>query len=651
MGAVGLRLAAPMSLSSLPPARGLRRPAGPAASALLVVSLPWAALLAGCGDSNSSDAFDVQVTAYVGQASPLDTVTEGRAVFLVDEGAQAGGVDLNGDGDQEDEVAVTLEFASGVITELGAAPLAVAIVSGAVYLAVDEAQDVDWNGNDLDERVLLRWTSAAPELQFLETLDPDSPVPLVAAGGRLWFLAAEDSLEPDQTNLRFIAQAASPVTVSTDGRTLGAGRVELIGAEGGLLLVRVDETDPSSAGDANGDFDTEDGAVLALLEAAAAEPRLVNTALALPSPTAPVAVAARGGGRFDLALLVSEADQGGVNLNGGAPALPAVCTVGPDVDTEDAVLHLLVFQDGAVESVTNTTLAGADRVFLTDEVLGTLVPEAAVGDGGCDLDLDGLTDHRVLRFAPLDLAEQPLDLSSLYLEVVHDLPGGAFGVAHGTRRVYAALERTFDVGGTPQTLPFLGELDPLDDTQWQFDFEDPDQDVDALRLGLAWLRPEAQSARVRCGLLEQSLGQNLNLTCGAELKDGGSADVTDTILAWVRQTSGGGPSLAAGLGLAIDPTDTGAQLRFGQALFRVSEALDGKDWNADGDLDDHHLFRSSLTACTVERMSSLAPAPAPVLVTDGVRGALFYVDEALAQADLNGDGAIGGLAVRWFRNF
>jgi hypothetical protein len=90
---------------------------------------------------------------------------------------------------------------------------------------------------------------------------------------------------------------------------------------------------------------------------------------------------------------------------------------------------------------------------------------------------------------------------------------------------------------------------------------------------------------------------------------------------------------------------------FGLAFFRVDEAADGVDWDGDGVLDDSVLVRHPLLSCDPVVMSVVDGGPDAPIVTDGGRGAFLFTDESSVGSDLNADGVVGGLAVRFFRAF
>lgn len=620
-------------------------------TALAVTSL----VVTGCGNDNENNAFILRQSDYVAVRGGATSVFGDLGIFLADESQQAGGTDLNLDGDTTDQVAVAVRFDALQEFCLAAAPVEVAVIGSSVLLVVEEAGNVDWNLNGIDERVILRWNVGDDLPEFAAVADPSSPRSVVAAGGRAWYVIDEDPAGPNQTNLRY-AESTSPNTefeVLTDGATLGEGRYQLLGSAGPLglsdsfVLVGVDETDPFSQGDANGDSDDSDTAVLALIEASAPDPLLIGTGLAMPGPDAPVDAGFRGGTRYEFAVLVDETDQAGTNLN--ADFTPAICGGGVDTDIDDAVLHLLVFEDGVVQQVSNTRIAGEQRVFAVDGFVGAVSAETSIGPAGCDLTNDGFVDDFVLRFAPTDLPGSPVDLDSLYLPLATALAGDSNGAVGVGKRFVAAIDPEFVVpGGVPGT-PTLAQIDPLVNVEWSFEHLDPDPQFPPLVIALSWMGREAVGVRVPIVLPEETLGSNLNRNCGLDVKDSGTPDVLDPIPGVLRVQSTGA-AIVSGNGWAVSPT--GPQvLAFGQTFLRVDEAADGFDWNSDGDQSDAILFRISLSGCNPVEVAEIDDSAFPPIETDGGRGAMLYTDETTSGVDLNGDGNVGGLALRYFSAF
>ena len=84
--------------------------------------------------------------------------------------------------------------------------------------------------------------------------------------------------------------------------------------------------------------------------------------------------------------------------------------------------------------------------------------------------------------------------------------------------------------------------------------------------------------------------------------------------------------------------------------YRVDEVEDENDWNEDGDENDLVLLRTSVSAGTTAVMGALSNlAGAPAIETDGMLGAAFFASEAMEGADLNNDGDMTDLVLRWFR--
>ncbi|QDU68468.1 hypothetical protein [Engelhardtia mirabilis] len=605
--------------------------------------------LAACSGSNSNGAFQVRATGYVGVDDGSARVRGNLAVFKADEATQAGGTILNDDGDMDDGVAIALRFSDGAQRNLGAAPREIEILGDQVYLVVDETNNQDWNSNGMDELVLLHWNFSLSEPEFVDLIDPDSPLGLVAAGTRLWYPVDADPIAVNGTNLRYIdiADPDLPVEIDTDGVTLGTVRVQLVAREGGLIRLAIDETAAGGQGDLNGDLDGGDTAVLALVEVDASPPLVVGTGLAQPAADAPFAAREVSDGNFDVLCLVSETQQGAVNLNPSIAAVPAGCPA--DTDTVDDVLHLLEWQAGTIASTTNTELAGAIKLLLMENWLVTLSRESDLGAGGCDLTGDGPTDDIVVRWAPLDDPTVAVDGPDLYDPVDTAVPGESLGLTAVEPLLFAAIDTTVNVGGSPLALPWLGRVFPGSSTSWNLTHLDPDGPT-GLKLGLARMEV-TQAGRLRAELLESSQGLNLNVGCNAQVKDFFVADQTDAIPIWVRYSPTYNSSVASGLGYATEPMDGGVVVAFGRAFVRVSEQADGRDWNLDGDATDRVLVRTPLVTCSPVLTSILDAGPGPSIRTDGVDGALMYCDEAGANKDLNLDGVILGSAVRYFRDY
>ena len=66
-------------------------------------------------------------------------------------------------------------------------------------------------------------------------------------------------------------------------------------------------------------------------------------------------------------------------------------------------------------------------------------------------------------------------------------------------------------------------------------------------------------------------------------------------------------------------------------------------------IDDIVLFRNPLNSCNPVDMEVSSLVPGPAIYTDGLdAGAAFFSSEAFADEDLNGDGDLLDVIVRWF---
>lgn len=625
-----------------------------AASALGLLGL--AAGLTACSSGDSALPFVVIPTGFVGANDGSAVVRGNLGVFRASEALQAGGTILNDDGDTDDQVAVAVRFSDRRVQNIGVAPLAIEILGDQVFLLVDENENVELGGTAALEVILMRWNFELAAPVFVDLVDPLSPAPMLAAGTRLWYAVDEDPIAVDGTNLRYIdiEDPTMSVEVDTDGTTLGTVRVQLVDVDSGLVRLAIDETASGGQGSQNGDGDSSDTAVLALVEVGVDPPLVVGTGLAQPAVDAPLEIFQFEEDLRRILCLVSENDQGAQNLNGTAASLPSLCsgTPGLDVDTDDDVVHLLEWQAGEIASTVNTGLAGALRLLFTEDYLVTLARESDIGGGaGCDLTQDGSPDDIVARWAPLVDPTVPVDVDTLYEPIDTDVPGDAFGIEVANPLILAAIDTTIDPGTGPLALPWMANVFPGSSNAWDFTHLDPDADGPiGFNVGIRRM-DRARAARVPVELLETAVGQNLNVGCTAQVKDFFTADQDDAIPVWMRYSATFNNSLASGSGFALDPSDGGLVLAFGRAFFRVSEQADGRDWNLDGDSDDFLLFRSPLTSCLPTLTSIVEAGPGDVIVTDSGTGAFFFCSEADAGRDLSGDGVIAGSAVRYFRDF
>jgi hypothetical protein len=623
---------------------------------------PWAArsvplaaalFLAACSSGGDGlGSFEVATSRYAFTA-PGTLAMDGRwALVNASEADSLGGTDLNEDGDELDAVTIALDLGTGAEYNAGVAASAGYLLSNRAYLVVDEATDNDQNANGIDETVLLTWLPGPDAPTFVAVIDPDQ-TPLVS-GGRLWFTTLDTPVAVDESTLRYV-EPADPTEVIPVLAQAGAGSLApaLRDEQTGLLVLTLDE---ALNGDQNGDSDASDGAVLALLEAAATEPRIVPVGLGIVQTGDAVAARLVDTNEWNVAFLVDEAQEG-VNLNGTAP-FPLQCSSGPDTDTADSVLHVLLWEAGGIAASTNPPLNSqlpgasnelANRILLATDYVGVLSQESKYGTApGCDLNQDGDFGDLVLRWAPLNDPDSPEGGLGLMRQVDVTTPGGALGAIEISDRFVVASPRTVQVEGNPVTANFLAWAEPGISATYQDAFFDPDDDNQSNPLVIAadWLSDQPSVGRNPVSLLEQSLGLNLNAGCTEVAKD---ADEADSLPSWLRYDQPSDSLIIAGLGWAVQPLNAGVVIRSGVAFFRVSEPDDDVDWNNDGDQTDFVLFRSPVTACSPTNMGTLNNLPnTPAIYSGTAQGGVFFASETAAGADLNGDGVTAGLAARFF---
>jgi hypothetical protein len=627
------------------------QPLGPSANRL--APLATALLLSACSSGGDGlGSFEVATSRY-GFTAPGTLAMDGRwALVSASEEDSLGGTDLNEDGNEDDDVTIALDLSTGAEYNSGVAASAGYILSNRAYLVVDEAEDNDQNDNGIDETVLLTWLPGPDAPTFVAVIDPDQTP--VVSGGRLWFNSLETPVAVDESTLRYV-EPADPTEVITVLAESGVGSLNptLRGDQAGLLVLSLDE---ALNGNQNGDSDADDSAILALLESAATEPRIVPVGLGIVPSGDSVAARLIETGEWNVAFLVDEGQED-ANLNGTAP-FPLQCSSGPDTDTDDSVLHVLRWEAGGIAAGTNPPLNSqlpgasnplANRLLLSEEYVGLLSQESSYGTApGCDLNADGNFVDLVLRWAPLNDPDSPEGGLGLMRQVDVTTPGGALGAIEISDRFVVASPRTVVVEGNPVSANFLAWAEPGISSTFQDNFFDPDDDSQSNPLVIAadWLSNQPSVGRNPVTLLEQSVGLNLNAGCTGVNKD---ADESDVLPAWLRYDQQSDALIIAGLGWAVQPLNGGVVIRSGVAFFRVSEPDDDVDWNNDDDENDFILFRSPVTACSPTNMGTLNNLPnTPAIYSGTAQGGLFFASESAAGQDLNGDGTIAGLAARFF---
>lgn len=634
-------------------------------SAPLLVAL----YLAGCGSGSDGDSsFQIRTTSEAATPSAAVVVDDDWLVYFASEAFTGPtGTDMNGDLDTLDQIAVAVHMRSATETNLGVAARGAAVLGNELFLAVDESEDGnDWNGGAGSE-VLLHWNETVG-LEFVDEL-ASVDEPLLALGGRLYY-ASRSVPGVDETNLRTLT-AAAPTTPVVVGNLVGGGPLvaHLVDEVQGLIFARLDEDENGS--DLNGDSDATDEHVLALLDGTDATARMKSTALAMADDSAPLAADFIATGDWLVAFLVDEAAQDTTNFNDqtlfSQPLLTEACAGTPDTDTLDQVLFFLEFADfesGASQPV-NTGLAGHDRVLAFDGFVATISDEA---DANCNLNAatgDADTNDHVARWVeavtPIAPAREAAQMHALAVA----LPGGSFGLSVLADRLIAVIDEDADssnLDGKVLEHELVAWLDPdAANPVWDVTHQsstrshgtgifDTDGDSEPFA-GTSWMAAEAVGGRLGLVFLEEVPGTNpdvgplnTNLNCAFVQKD---TDKTDGLPVWADFESG--PTLDFdGMGYAVDKTNAGIQISGNYAFFRVSEADDNRDYNADGQINDVVLFRNPLTTCGPVPMATSSLAVGQAIVTDGARGAAFLSSETQAGEDFNEDGDETDLVVRWF---
>jgi len=640
------------------------------ALALLLAGLP------ACGSSSGDGGSFVLRTANLAASPDAPVEVSGSwLVYLASETFQGQlpmGTDLNNDGDTQDDVAVAVNLSSNVSTPLGVACQKAVVVANEIYLVVDEDEDgVDWNGmNGANDCVLLHWSQSAAVVTLVDTLkrEPSDEVPL-AVGGRLYYSSDVSLGMVDETSLRYLATSAPTLPVPVLNQ-IGGGDLEahLLGQRAGLIFCSLDE---NAAGTSlNGDMDSNDAVVLALLDGTDPLGRLKNVGLALADDSTPLAAVATGSHDWLAAFLVDEASQGDTNLNDqllfSQPLLPESCLGSPDTDALDQVLHYLDFSDflsGAALPV-NTGLCGTDRVLVLNGYVATISPES---DSNCNLNEDGDSTDEVARWVSTSLPVTP-ERSASRMHALHtSVAGGSRGLSAIGRRLIAVVDESddsTDIDGNGVNQDLVGWIDPGDSNpQWQFAHQHPttlsfgtgvfnSNNVSKPYAGTSWMAADSVAGRLPITFLEAVPGVdplvgplNTNLDCAFVQKD---SDKVDALPVWADFETG--PTLDwDGMGYAVDAANAGIVIARDFAFFRVSEVADNRDYNNDGVKDDVVLFRNPLASCAPTAMATSSSIASPAVFTDGDRGAAFLSSESQAGIDFNGDGDQSDLVVRYFR--
>lgn len=620
------------------------------------------AVLAGCSaKSSSSDSFGLHSTSVAAAGTTRMAISAHNLAFLASEGTSgAGGTDFNLDGDKIDTIAIAVDAGTRVEHNLGVAAFDLAWIGNELYLAVDEAADGhDWNvDTDTNDVVLLHWSATAGALAYVDDLEGSSLPQFSAYGTNLFYTSATNTAGATLSNLRVIASSAPLVATPIATQDLVAElKVEILAQDEGLLFLGLDETE--NARDLNGDTDSLDTHVLALLDATTGTGVIRNTGLALPSGSGPFRARKTATHDWDVGFLVSEADQDATNLNDPAlfdSAWQATQCVGfEDADATDDVLHFLEFSAWNANPVTapprNTGIAGRDRIAIANGFIACIAAEA--DEGGCDLNNDGDATDEVVRWTQIvssPAAILPLNTAA-NLHAVFDCPGGTHGLAELDQKFVIEVSESQDSrdidGDSAETKNLLGWLLPST-TPHAWDFTPGSS---ASWSGASWMREQHDRTRLDVAFQESVNGVNVNVHVPPVA--GEDTDTNDSLPTFAR-FSDSTTLTYPGVAVAVKASNAGMIIGRDTAFYRVDEASDSRDWNGDGDETDQILFRTSLSQGTSSVMSVLNDLTRLSVEIDEIgsstAGAVL-VDESQAGptgTDYNGDGDKTDYVVRYF---
>ncbi|MBM3989827.1 MAG: hypothetical protein FJ298_02350 [Planctomycetes bacterium] len=639
----------------------------------LVLVLPFA--LSACIEQADLPLLFKPSSASVacGATTPI-RVRERQLAFLADElTTGAGGTDMNGDGDRLDRIAVIVDMVNGSEVRLDVAARELAFAGNNLYLVVDEVEDSsDYNADsDALDLVLMRVASGSPSpggVSFVAELRRTAHGPAMVAtdNEKLFYCAAAGAtpLAAGETGISVITLTGGapnlPVRVLHDDAFTMLAAPELLGSDGNVLFVGLDESDEGR--DLNADTDMLDDHVLALANAALGTPKIKSTLKAMADHDSPLRAAPGIGGETIVAFLVDEASQGSTSLNNYAGAFanwrPAHCTSN-DTDATDEVLHyvwLSSFLAGTTQPV-NTALAGEERVLVasngTAAFVASIVPES--DDGNCatvGLNNDGDTGDDVLRWLKVEaqLGSSGVFTAATGLVALADVPGGTEGATDFNGRWIVVIDEAADgrswdgeVSNPANNVEELvAWLDPADGNSAQW-ISDHSPAPGFQCGGSSWMGELEDRARVGVGFQESVFGAPIN---------GRDNDTLDSVPTFSRfDPTDANDFDFPGPAVAVDADNVGLVISNNIAYYRVDEAADNFDWNGDGDKLDRVLFRTTVsTLADSYYLSPSSDVPGPVVVADSANvAAAFLAEESAARVDLNGDGDKNDFVVRWMR--
>ncbi len=628
--------------------------------AILTTTLAAAACSGGSSDS-ANVSFLVRSTNVATAGSTPVRISGAYIAFLAAEDATSSsgnpGTILNGDGDVADQVAHVVNTAANTQFRLGVAADDVAWAGNELYIAVDEGRDGrDWNGDMMQaDDVLLHWSEAAPTLVYVDDLSTDAVLAVLGLGSRIVYAAKTATAGVGGSNLRFVESSAPlvPIPVAT-ADTVSELSPRLLGEDEGLVFLAFDET--LAGRSLNGDVDSLDANVLGLLDGTSSTSVARCTARAV-DPASPRRAKTIAAGDWHVGFLVSEAGQGVGSLNSaavGASFRPAYCAAN-DTDSTDQVLCVLTFgawnADPAMNPPVNHGLAGRERIAFAGNYVATIVAE---GDDTCDLNNDGASDDRVVRWLAISddpLTEPILPINTAaQIRALFDVPGGGHGLYELSNRfVIVSSEATGGDIDANNALDanLVGWLSPSPSSaNWDFFHGSSGTEV----VEASWISPRESENRLGVAFTER-IG-NVSLNQGTAQVPG-DTDVNDAIPTFAFFSSN--RLVFPGALLALDKDSAGMTQAGGWAFYRMSEVEDSRDINADGDEMDFILERTNVTTGATFGLSVASDLPRDVVdfarfgSKDCVALIASEAQQGGAGTDFNGDGDRTDLVLRWFR--
>lgn len=631
----------------------------------LIVGLASLVLLAGCTVPNDEPpALAVHLThESVAASTPIQMAGDNLA-FLADEATSGpAGTDFNHDGDTLDTVPVVVNMSTSSEIVIAVQADSIAWLSSELFMVTDEAKDGrNWDSDpNTNSLVLLHWSAQYPTAVFIDDVAPDpnplAPTPrMLTATSNLFYVSGGPAPSGPNTSTINVVTNVSPLThtpITTDDATAPLSP-SLLKQDEFLVFLALNEV--TEARDLNGDTDSTDEYVLALLDGTTSTGTIHNTGLAMADGTGPFRASETGSPNdWQVGFLVSEAAQGGTNFNNytvGAAQLtaswePAQCIGFEDNDTTDNVLFYILFASWVSDPVNNpprnTGLVGSQTIAMANGFVATISIESE--DGTCDLNSNGETTDDVVRWTqmvsgantPILPLNDPTNIRALF-----DVPGGTHGLTElvqGSTRVFvievSEADDDVDINGDGlKTFNFLGWLLPSNTpAPWDFTMSGGNNAyVASSYLGLQPNRVGLDSA------LLESVG-------GVTLNPGGDNDALDSVPTF--GVFSGANVIFPGVAVAVQQSNAGIVAMNNYGFFRVDEASDNRDWNGDGDKSDIVLMRVSFTQSTTATMGTLVPnlpGPViPVLFYEPQNGGAFVFNEATygtTGTDVNGDGTI-----------